>query len=54
MLHNHVMSPPLARLLTYLPTQHLPEQAQEEQGSYVSGEETEPLAFGTQLVREGD
>ena len=32
----------------------LPEQAQEEQGSYASGEETEPLAFGTQLVREGD
>ena len=31
-----------------------PAQAKGEPGSYASGEETEPLAFGTQLVREAD
>ena len=31
-----------------------PEQAQEEPGSYASGEETEPLAFGAQLAREAE
>ena len=47
--HHH--SPKLYSALT-LP--YSPEQAQEEPGSYASGEETEPLAFGAQLAREAE
>jgi len=49
MTHHH--SRKLYSALT-LPYSH--EQAQEEQCSYASGEETEPLAFGAQLAREAE
>ena len=55
-LHATQSSPTTTRLSIYsaLTLPYSPEQAQEEQGSYASGEETEPLAFGAQLAREAE
>ena len=54
MTHHHSPEHLLYSALTLPYSPYSPEQAQEEPGSYASGEETEPLAFGAQLAREAE